>query len=678
MKTYDAKFELLDLVDGIDPDDEFLAMDRTGRADGRMVRVPFGVLASGSFSQGAIGAVTRTQQDKLREIFSVKDFGAKGDGTTSDGVAIQSAINACFAAGGGVVYFPPGKYRKSKGTASLVLKSGVSLMGDGPQSIVFHDDDPALARVDLAAGSNVNNVTIANLQIQGRDLTIPANLVQTNQSQTLTISGGDNIRLYNVTFKWLRYMATSCSDCTNVVVQGCHFDTILRDGCRFTNSWNVNVVGNTFMHVADDVVALHTLDNRVLPGMAYTVTGNTFEACQGLKILGAKLTIIANNVFRRMTRTAINLVQLDTNLTEGASHMFCIKVQNNLILDTLMDRGVNFAILVSAAGRDPGGLASPDRPGLNSSVFPYSLTNNTDVAGSVNAGMWGIVLEGNIVARTLPNVTKYSDWGFGQLFDQTGWFDPAVTNATFNGHAMQISGPLQAAMISRNTFMGGTGIGILLVAVGTANGWDTMTTQIDSNIFFDWPGVGISLTSVGSSNKEVHITNNTFDMDPYFRHADHNADGTWAGSGNSLAIQTNNSTYQTGMVRGNTFKNVAQLWLANGTCLLNAGGNIIYSGGVNTVADDALNKGVRWLRRDCLILTYDGDPASATYGKQNPYPLLSSTAAPTQGFYARGHFVLNQTPSISAGKVRKGWLRLTDGVAHVDGTDWTSFYGTTS
>lgn len=42
--------------------------------------------------------------------FNVKDYGAKGDGTTNDTAAIQAAIMACIAAGGGIVYFPPGIY----------------------------------------------------------------------------------------------------------------------------------------------------------------------------------------------------------------------------------------------------------------------------------------------------------------------------------------------------------------------------------------------------------------------------------------------------------------------------------------------------------------------------------------------------------------------------------------
>jgi hypothetical protein len=41
---------------------------------------------------------------------NVRAFGAVGDGVTDDTVAIQAAIDACIAAGGGTVYFPPGHY----------------------------------------------------------------------------------------------------------------------------------------------------------------------------------------------------------------------------------------------------------------------------------------------------------------------------------------------------------------------------------------------------------------------------------------------------------------------------------------------------------------------------------------------------------------------------------------
>jgi polygalacturonase len=55
--------------------------------------------------------------------FSVNKYGAKGDGQTLNTKAIQSAFDACAAAGGGVVVFVPGSYV----TGSLFVKSNVQL-----------------------------------------------------------------------------------------------------------------------------------------------------------------------------------------------------------------------------------------------------------------------------------------------------------------------------------------------------------------------------------------------------------------------------------------------------------------------------------------------------------------------------------------------------------------------
>jgi polygalacturonase len=55
-------------------------------------------------------------------LINVREQGAAGDGVRLDTKAIQQAIEACAAAGGGVVYFPPGKYL----TGTLYLKSNIT------------------------------------------------------------------------------------------------------------------------------------------------------------------------------------------------------------------------------------------------------------------------------------------------------------------------------------------------------------------------------------------------------------------------------------------------------------------------------------------------------------------------------------------------------------------------
>ncbi len=58
--------------------------------------------------------------------FDVREFGARGDGAALDTAAIQKAIDAASAAGGGTVSFPAGRYL----TFSLRLKSRVGLFLD--------------------------------------------------------------------------------------------------------------------------------------------------------------------------------------------------------------------------------------------------------------------------------------------------------------------------------------------------------------------------------------------------------------------------------------------------------------------------------------------------------------------------------------------------------------------
>ena len=81
-----------------------------------------------TFLQAGAGAVPRSVQSKERDVVSVKDFGAIGDGSTNDRAAIQAAINAVNASGGGKVYFPQGKY--NLGATGLTIYQNIILFGD--------------------------------------------------------------------------------------------------------------------------------------------------------------------------------------------------------------------------------------------------------------------------------------------------------------------------------------------------------------------------------------------------------------------------------------------------------------------------------------------------------------------------------------------------------------------
>ncbi len=94
-----------------------------------------------------------------------RDFGAKGNGTIKDTAAIQSAIDACAAKGGGTVLLTAGTYL----SAPVVLKSNITLQLDKGATLLGspdHADYPAKTEFrtpglqSLVSATNAENVAI--------------------------------------------------------------------------------------------------------------------------------------------------------------------------------------------------------------------------------------------------------------------------------------------------------------------------------------------------------------------------------------------------------------------------------------------------------------------------------------------------------------------------------------
>src|SRR5271166_2067218 len=81
------------------------------------------LLAATAWVQGAV-------------VVSVTEHGAKGDGKTLDGTALNRAVEACAGAGGGQVRVPPGRYL----TGTVRLRSGITLMLDAGAVLVGTPD----------------------------------------------------------------------------------------------------------------------------------------------------------------------------------------------------------------------------------------------------------------------------------------------------------------------------------------------------------------------------------------------------------------------------------------------------------------------------------------------------------------------------------------------------------
>lgn len=91
-----------------------------------------------------------------RSIFNVKDFGATGKKSDDARAAVQKAIDACAAAGGGTVYIPPGEYT----SGTLHLRSHVRFLVDAGATLLASKDPSAFDKAALLYGEDADNISI--------------------------------------------------------------------------------------------------------------------------------------------------------------------------------------------------------------------------------------------------------------------------------------------------------------------------------------------------------------------------------------------------------------------------------------------------------------------------------------------------------------------------------------
>jgi len=208
--------------------------------------------------------VARLTQSRLASVgtYNVRHWGAVGDGTANDAPAINKAIDACNAAGGGTVFVPSGFYT----TGSIHLKSNVTLALDNgavlkavtgimdpwepnPNDKGLMDSAYYHWEASLIWGKNLDNVRIYGPgTLDGSALTrsstvpkgtgdkgIALKLCKHVEIRNLNIregghyailaTGCDGMLIDNVTIKTSRD-GLNLSQCRNVEVANCHIDSV--------------------------------------------------------------------------------------------------------------------------------------------------------------------------------------------------------------------------------------------------------------------------------------------------------------------------------------------------------------------------------------------------------------------------------------------------------------------
>jgi Ca2+-binding RTX toxin-like protein len=104
----------------------------------------------------------------MAKVFNAADFGATGNGSSDDTAALQKAINAAAAAGGGEVHIDAGTYVLSaKAGSCLTLKSNVTLQGDGIGNTTLKLADGSSAAVTSLIKASGHDLGASRLSLDG-------------------------------------------------------------------------------------------------------------------------------------------------------------------------------------------------------------------------------------------------------------------------------------------------------------------------------------------------------------------------------------------------------------------------------------------------------------------------------------------------------------------------------
>lgn len=130
--------------------------------------------STASFVQSGAGAVTRTAQDKMREWYSVTDWGAVGDCTTDDYAAIRAALDGI--PNGATLIFPTTANNCYRSSATINLYRTVHLKGGAWHEFGLDVGYGTVIKFDSGVDGIINNrhnttgaTTVANNTYLGAD-----------------------------------------------------------------------------------------------------------------------------------------------------------------------------------------------------------------------------------------------------------------------------------------------------------------------------------------------------------------------------------------------------------------------------------------------------------------------------------------------------------------------------
>ena len=383
------------------------------------------------------------------DAYNVKDYGAKGDGTTDDTTAIQNAFNAVSTAGGGLVFFPQGTYVIA---SDITVPSNCTIEGAGRDSILFAK---ASTSPNLLNCSGSSHIIISKLQLNGNKANVTILGIQYTQENGIYLHNSDDITIRDCYIHdcmvsgimanggSTNIMITNCRMVSNYDNQiyiraqntspysACSYISITGCECSGGSFSGIQILGSSYFAITGNVCYSNGPtsgqgDGIGSEGASYgTISGNTCynNGIQGINIrytseVGSNqasnhINVVGNTIYNHTSTggDAGGIGVSDSNhITVATNHLF----NNNFGINVanVASLGVNDLKITGNSVKTSNDTGIRLNPG---SGVTYEIDNNF-VADTTNTGIHlyaKALVHDNVIPRSAGNAAIECDTGSG-------------------------------------------------------------------------------------------------------------------------------------------------------------------------------------------------------------------------------------------------------------------------